>query len=343
MLNLGGGKNGVAPTLSTPILFLIFNRPDTTQQVFNAIRKAQPKRLYIAADGPRLSRQGESELCEQTRAIIKQVDWDCEIKTLFRDENLGCGLAVSSAISWFFEQEEEGIILEDDCLPSPSFFTYCEEMLQKYRNDTRIMMVSGSNYLVEWKSQRLDYFFSMFGSNWGWASWRRAWQAYDYNMQRWANPEAREAVRAISPSGQSFAARYRSYTNVFNGHATTWDFQWAFCRYINSGLTIMPSVNLISNIGFGDQSTHTSIVSRAAALPLKELTFPLRNNPIVSYDREFDKRITRLAALTWKQRLCGFLKSKQKGKMLKSFIKRKMQNSKIRYCLWSSRARVFQV
>jgi hypothetical protein len=168
---------------NTPVLFLIFNRPNTTEQVFEAIAKAKPRCLFVAADGPRTDKEGEAEKCQAVRDIIKRVDWDCEVKTLFREQNLGCKEAVSSAITWFFEQVEEGIILEDDCLPSDSFFSFCAELLEKYRDDKRIMMISGDNFQDGIQRGDASYYFSSVPWIWGWATWRRAWRLYDREMQ----------------------------------------------------------------------------------------------------------------------------------------------------------------
>ena len=160
-------------TFTTPVLFLIFNRPDTTKQVFSAIQKARPPRLYVAGDGPRPEQSNEAEICEIVRSIATNVDWDCEVKTLFRDHNFGCRLAVSQAISWFFENEPEGIILEDDCLPSQSFFWFCQELLEDFRNDKQVGAICGfySNEL-DYKPSA-SYFFSRYMRVWGWAGWRR--------------------------------------------------------------------------------------------------------------------------------------------------------------------------
>jgi hypothetical protein len=172
--------------LQTPVLFVIFNRLDTTNIVFKAIRKAQPKKLYIAADGPRPGNVSDEEKCTSIRKLVINVDWDCELKTLFREENLGCGLGPASAYDWFFEHEEEGIILEDDCLPDPSFFIYCQELLEKYRHDTKIMHITGSNFQKGWQNDEdYSYYFSSYPHEWGWATWRRAWKLYDFKVQKY--------------------------------------------------------------------------------------------------------------------------------------------------------------
>lgn len=237
----------------TPVLLIIFNRPAPTQQIFNAIRQSRPQQLFVVADGPRADKEGEKEKCDQTRHIIQQVDWECELHTLFRDQNMGCGFGVAAAISWFFEHVEEGIILEDDCLPHPDFFPFCTELLDYYRRQTQIMIVSGNNFQYGRKRGNASYYFSKWTHTWGWASWRRAWKFYDHTL--------------LSSERQSHI----------------WDTQWMFSVRKAGGLTILPNVNLISNIGFGYDATHThNEHSRDAAIPTKHIAFPLVHPPKIS-------------------------------------------------------------
>lgn len=255
--------------LNTAVLFLVFNRPDVTAQVFEAIRQAKPPRLYVAADGPRPNRPGEAERCAEVRRIATNVDWPCEVKTLFRESNLGCKRAVSDAITWFFENEPQGIILEDDCLPDPTFFRYCEDMLTRYQYDDRVMMVSGTN--LAWDiDQKESHYFSRYPHIWGWASWRRVWTWYDVHMM--------DLQTLLSDSGfvESFR-RYAEYehwsrvlTSVRDGQVDTWDAQVVYLAFSRSQMTVYPSGNLISNIGFGADATHTlKANSWLANLPLK--------------------------------------------------------------------------
>ncbi len=277
--------------LTTPILFLIFNRPSQTQQVFHAIREARPAKLYIAADGPRPFKKGELENCLSARNIALDVDWECEVKTMFRDENLGCGKGVSSAITWFFEHEPEGIILEDDCLPSPDFFPYCSELLARYRDDKRIMGIGGSNLVPEdFRPNDYSYFFSNHNNIWGWASWRRAWNLYDYEMSEY------KKIKKLGYLKDHFASPYELdyfqwvFERTFLFPSITWDYQWEFVRRINSGLTILPHKNLISNLGFGEDATHTTNpVDKSSKLKLERLDFPLSHPEYVIVDHEADK------------------------------------------------------
>jgi hypothetical protein len=243
--------------LETPILFLVFNRPDTTKQVFESIRKVKPKQLFIAADGPRKERLGEFEKCEQVKSIVKNVDWNCEVNTLFRLENLGCGKAVSEAITWFFEQVEEGIILEDDCLPSDSFYKYCSELLQKYRDDNRIMHIGGNNFQDGRVYGDGSYYFSRIPVIWGWATWKRSWNKYDFIL---STIEDNKVLNTISDTYNNQIIT-KFWVNCFNlvvyKLIDTWDYQWSYTNWYNNGVTVIPNFNLVKNIGFDDNATHT--------------------------------------------------------------------------------------
>ena len=273
--------------LKTAVLFLIFNRLDTTKKVFEAIQKAKPPRLYIAADGAREQKQGEDEKIKAVREyVLTNIDWDCEIKTLFREKNLGCKYAVSGAIDWFFENEETGIILEDDCLPSQSFFWFCEELLDKYKDDMRIMLISGYNKQNVWNPEQYDYFFSHFGGIWGWASWRRAWHSYDIDMSLLAKFNEDKYFNYLLGDKLGMI-RQKQMEDVLSKNINSWAYQWGFARHINSGLACVPSKSLIQNIGVGKYATHTHTISDK--VKRNEITFPTKNNPIVVADRKYDK------------------------------------------------------
>jgi hypothetical protein len=277
--------------MKSPVLVLIFNRPDKTALVMDAIRAAAPPRLYVAADGPR-DRPGEAERCKEARGIATLVDWPCEVHTLFRDRNLGCGVAVSNAISWFFEHEEEGIVLEDDCVPSSSFFPYCAELLERYRSDTRIMCVSGDNFQCGYSCDKYSYYFSRYVQIWGWATWRRAWRLYDFEMRWW--PEFRDSgMLGAWSDGDAWFEDY--WKGVFDttaaGRIDTWDYQFLFSCWAHGGLTCIPKTNLVSNVGHGPDGTHTPEQnSWLSKLPAKDLEFPLSHPPFVCRDVEADKR-----------------------------------------------------
>lgn len=275
--------------LNTAVLFLVFNRPDVTYRVFEMIRRAKPPRLYVAADGPRADRPAEAGRCEEVRAVASRVDWPCEVRTLFRKDNLGCKRAVSSAIDWFFENEEQGIILEDDCVAHPSFFRFAAELLERYRDDERVMMISGDNFRQVPPRTGYSYYFSRYTHIWGWATWRRAWRLYDHTMASW--PELRDGDWLLDIFGERGAAEYwkQIFDETHGERNTSWAYRWIFTTWSQSGLTVIPSVNLVSNIGFGEQATHTKQQSSPiAALDLGKMVFPLRHPPYVVRDEQAD-------------------------------------------------------
>lgn len=237
--------------LSTPILLLVFNRPAQSLEVMEKIRQQKPKQLFIAADGPRDNRPGETALCAETReAVLKKIDWPCDLHTRFLDENMGCGKAVSSAVNWFFNQVEAGIILEDDCVPDATFFSFCETMLQRYRHDERIMHIAGSNYQMGIQRGMGSYYISRFAHIWGWATWRRAWQYYDFTLKTY-----------MQHSREGLPAHYHGDMEAILEHKIdTWDIQWFLSVWFNGGWSIAPNTNLIKNIGYGRGATHTHTV-----------------------------------------------------------------------------------
>ena len=284
--------------LKTAVLFLVFNRPDTTKQVFEAIRKAKPPRLYIAADGSRIEKPGEAEKVEKARMIATQVDWDCEVNTLFRDQNLGCGKAVSSSITWFFENEEEGIILEDDCLPSQSFFWFCEELLEKYRGDMRVWQICGFNPLEIINSEN-NYVFSKYGPIWGWASWKRAWKYYDYNMTLWIKLKENGKYKNFCDNLIESKWRLKVFDNVYSKIISTWDYQWSFAKLINSGLNVIPSVNLIQNIGFSEDATHTKTGITVPIHQLENISTPCTMTRDIMFDKDYLTKFAKVNVYWW--------------------------------------------
>jgi hypothetical protein len=251
--------------MTSPVLFLIFNRPDVTARSFEGIRNARPPRLYIAADGPRADRPGEEELCMRARRIVDAVDWPCTVETLFSRHNLGCAKGVSTAISWFFRHEEEGVVLEDDVVAHPDFFTFCEAMLEYYRNDERVMHISGMNMQFGIKRGAGSYYFSEIMHCWGWASWRRAWQKFDFSM-----PGMSEFINKELPkkfASPAVVAHFRAtLRHVRNGVIDTWDTRWNYAIWQANGLCLQSNVNMIKNIGFSDSATHTTGLSLPAFL-----------------------------------------------------------------------------
>lgn len=262
-----------------------------TRRVFAQIRETHPKKLFIAADGPRADRPEEAKLCAEAHAVVDGVDWPCEVKTLFQERNLGCRQGPISAITWFFEHVEEGIILEDDCLPDPSFFPFCAELLERYRDDKRVFIVSGLNSLGEWKANRHSYFFTL-GDNTGWATWRRAWQCFDSELNLWADATARKKMQLLGRSAPFLAKRIAAGCQaVLRENLDAWDYPWVFTRIAQSGLGVTPSVNLIANIGYGEDATHTTDPNSSYAnIPVQPMQFPLRHNLDMSIDFEYYKQ-----------------------------------------------------
>ncbi|MCW3467874.1 hypothetical protein [Chitinophaga nivalis] len=234
--------------LQTPVLLLIFNRPEQTMQVLEQLRFQRPLQLFIAADGPRIDRPGEAQLCQQTRQqVLAGIDWPCEIKTMFRMNNVGCGKAVSTAINWFFEQVPEGIILEDDCVPDPTFFSFCSAMLARYRKDDTVLHINGSNFQAGIQRGEASYYFSRYAHIWGWATWRRAWQYYDFSLQRYAHASREGLNQRLQQELQA----------IYEKRIDTWDIQWFMSVWFNEGRAVTPAVSLIRNIGYGKNATHT--------------------------------------------------------------------------------------
>jgi len=274
--------------LKTPVAFIIFNRPDSTELVFAEIAKVKPPKLLVVADGPRAARHGEAEKCEATRAIIDRVNWDCEVLTNYSKVNLGCKNRVASGLDWVFEQVPEVIILEDDCLPAPTFFRFCEGLLEHYRDDERIAMISGDNFQFGRKRGDASYYFSRYNHLWGWASWRRAWQHYDRDAVIWPELRDNDLLEAmIKDSGErKFWAK--KFQSVYEGRIDTWDYQWVLASWAQGMVSILPSVNQISNIGFGVDATHTHRTSVYAALPVESMNFPLCHPKVILPHAEAD-------------------------------------------------------
>jgi hypothetical protein len=274
------------------ILLIIFNRPKLTARVFEEIRKARPEKLFIAADGPRENKPGENALCEESRKIAHMVDWPCEVSTNFQEKNMGCKMHVSSAITWFFDHVEQGIILEDDCLPVPSFFTFCSELLETYKSDERILHINGTDFLApeETSPSPFDYRFSRCAHVWGWATWRRAWKKYDIHMSRLATLAQSDDASKMFLVKKHFDFWMAHCAHIGEKNIDTWDAQWQYSIMYNDGIVISPRVNLVQNIGFGVDATHTTS-DEQETFPLGNIDLPLRNPETISVDMEADKTL----------------------------------------------------
>lgn len=279
--------------LNTAVAFIIFNRPNTTERVFAEIAKAKPPKLLVIADGPRLDRPGEAEKCHAARAIIERVDWPCEVLTNYSETNLGCKNRVASGLDWVFEQVPEAIILEDDCLPEPSFFRFCEELLERYRDDERVGIISGDNFQAGMMHGGASYYFSIYPHIWGWASWRRAWQYYDKKISEW-NPLDKDQWLEEKISNKWERAHWKeAFQGVYSGQIDTWDHQWTFMHWYKNMVSIIPNKNLISNIGFGRDATHTKKINQYANMQTFSILFPLIHPDKVSVTLVADELISK--------------------------------------------------
>ena len=277
-------------SLNTPVVFIIFNRPDLTQIVFDAIRQAQPKQLFVIADGAR--NVTELILCQQSRSVIELIDWDCEVFRNYSEVNLGSRKRVSSGIDWVFEQVSEAIILEDDCLPHPSFFSYCQELLAYYRDDERIWCISGDNFQDgQWRGDG-SYYFSNYNHCWGWATWRRCWQQYDRQYSNWLKFSDGNYLKGILDSELEIQYWTEIFGNLYNliceSKYPNWDYTWAFTCWQNHGLTVLPNVNLISNLGFRSDGTNLTKESKLANLPIEDIG-QIRHPSFTVRDRTADE------------------------------------------------------
>jgi len=271
--------------LTTPVAFIIFNRPDTTERVFAEIARARPPKLLVVGDGPRANREGEDAKVAATRAIIERVDWPCEVLTNFSETNLGCKVRVSSGLDWVFEQVPEAIILEDDCLPHPTFFRFCQELLERYRDDQRIGMISGTNCQFGISRTGDSYYFSRYNHIWGWASWRRAWANYDVEAKIWPLMRNGGWLKLITNSKREQAFWTGNFNLVFQGKIDTWDYQWVLTSMAQGKLSITPDTNLISNIGFGPSATHTFGESIFSNMKTSQVLYPLQH-PVIFLPNE---------------------------------------------------------
>ncbi|SED68106.1 hypothetical protein SAMN04487765_0705 [Tenacibaculum sp. MAR_2010_89] len=278
--------------IASPVLLIAFNRPDTTREAFESIRKVKPKKLYVAIDGPRSDKEGEDDLCKEVIEITKKVDWECETKYLIREKNVGCKYGVSKAISWALESEDRVIVIEDDIIPVPSFFAFAEELLEKYKNDDTIAMISGNNY-TPIESMDVDYTFSKYGHIWGWATWKRVWDQFDVEV-----PNLQKAIDSNLSSMDFVDKKEKKNTKkafkklslkIATKTENTWDHQFVFFRFQNNLLSIVPKFNLCSNIGESSSRTNTIASSNDFYYP-SDNSFVLKKHPNeVTRNLEYDK------------------------------------------------------
>jgi hypothetical protein len=272
------------------VLFLIYNRPALAQRVFARIREAHPTRLFVAADGPRNEKPFDAELCKQARKVIDAVDWDCEVMMLFRENNLGCKKAVGSAIDWFFTHVERGIILEDDCLPHPDFFSYCDSLLDYYETDERVSVIAGDNFQDGRKRGTATYYFSKYNHCWGWATWRRAWQFYRGDLPFWQQWNSSDEWLQTIPDRVERNYWSSIFEKVRRNEIDSWAYPWTASVWYHGGLTATPNVNLVTNIGFGPDATHTVTAESEEGLPVHALG-PLIHPERIEQEKKADRYV----------------------------------------------------
>ncbi len=282
--------------MKTPVVFIVFKRPDTTEKVFEIIRQAKPEKLFVIADGPRFDRPGEAEKCKAVRAILEKVNWDCEVIKDYADINLGCAKRVSSGLNWVFSQVEEAIIIEDDCIVHPTFFHFCEELLERYRHNNLVMSISAQNVQLGRERTFYSYYFSRYSHCWGWATWRRAWQHFDFDMKHWQEVKSTNLLQDIFMDSQAVRYWTELLQATYDKRIDSWAYRWLFTCWLQSGLSIIPNVNLVSNIGFGLDSTNTkSKQNKVMDMPIETLEFPLKHTPFVVRNVVADKFAQRVA------------------------------------------------
>lgn len=268
-------------SFDTPILLIVFNRPELTKRLVEKLAEIKPNRLFVMSDGPREHSVSDTNLIAKVRLIIDAIDWPCEISKIYNAENLGCGHSPAKGIDWVFSQVDRCIILEDDCIPSTSFFQYCSELLERYKADTRIMSISGNNHLPERFNNSESYFYSIHTQTHGWATWRRAWEKYDFYMKDWQSREEQSWLVGYLGSSRYAKTWLKTFNEVHkiissDKQCSFWDYQFLYACWRNAGLTIMPRLNLVSNVGYGDDATHLKNSNHPlAALEAKNIEFPL--------------------------------------------------------------------
>lgn len=276
-------------SVTAPVALIIFNRPELTAKTFEAIRLAQPSTLVVIADGPRTGKKGEAEACEAARSVIEKVDWPCRVVRHYSEKNLGCRNRVSSGLDLVFAEFDRAIILEDDCVPEPSFFRFCDELLERYRDDERVSAISGDNFQFGNYQPEHSYYFSRYPHVWGWATWRRAWRHYDVNIANWPQMQKNDWLQELLSDNAAVKFWQNAFQSVYDGSIDTWDHQWTYACWQQGGLTALPQTNLISNIGFGNQATHTKRQSHFSNMAVAALAFPLSHPPEVTRDEQADQ------------------------------------------------------
>jgi hypothetical protein len=274
--------------VQNPIAFIIFNRPDNTKIVFNQIKSVKPSKLFIIADGPR-ENFFEKQKCIESLEILKQIDWECNLYTNISEYNLGCKLRLSSGINWVFQQVDKAIFLEDDCVPNTTFFRYMDFLLDYYKDNKDIMLISGNNFLLGKKNITDSYFFSKYHFIWGWGSWKRVWDHYDVNISDYPLLKSKNFLTNYFSNTREIKFWYNILDLVYDNKIDTWDYQLGYLIWKSRGLVICPKYNLVSNIGFDENATHTKEKRKISNLHTKNLEFPISHPKEIIFDYKADQ------------------------------------------------------
>jgi hypothetical protein len=281
-------------SFKTPIAFFIFNRPNTTKKVFETIRKIQPAELFIIADGPRENNSNDVRLCSESRNLAEDVDWDCKVHKNYSEINIGLRRRIPSGLNWVFDKVEKAIILEDDCLPHSSFFRFCDVLLDYYKDKEEIMAISGTNIFPHIKPKKESYYFSAFVKVWGWATWRRAWKNYNDEINDWPKLKKSDFLFKVLKNEKSVKYWETILQEVYEEKINSWAYRWRFSIWQNKGLTIVPAVNSVTNIGFGKEATNTKGPGKRYAVhPYNEIVFPLKHPKLIERNEALDKLVTK--------------------------------------------------
>lgn len=298
-------ENQMEPAaFKTPIALLIFKRPNTTQKVLEVIRQVRPATLLVVSNFPPDDKPEQIEQCQATRALIEQIDWPCRVLKNYADTYLSCKERISSGLNWVFETVDRAIILEDDCIPDPTFFGYCEELLDRYADDARVMAITGDNFDLPLRQPHYSYYFSRYTHFWGWATWRRAWQHYDVTMR--LLPEFLEAGWLSTLLQDPAAVQWweKTLQGVYSDQKDTWDYQWIFSCWVQGAACIVPRVNLVSNLGFDKDAAHNrDAFDWRANLPTSPIELPLAHPPFIRIDEQCDRIL--------QKRYYGYIAQKQ--------------------------------
>lgn len=272
---------------SVPVVLIVFRRPDTTRRVLDAIRRARPRQLFVIADGPHEKHPTDAEQCQATRDVVAEVDWDCDVRRNYADENMGCQQRVATGLDWVFDQVDRAIILEDDCVPDPSFFSFCAKMLDRYESETHVMTVSGNNFQPE-RRTKYSYYFSRYMHCWGWATWQRAWRQFDISTDEWSTVRDEDWLSEIFESSSAASYWRDTLDRVFKGEVDSWAYVWQYNIWMRGGLNVLPEVNLVRNIGFDDGALHTKQGTSPAA-HASSIEQPIRHPPVIVRHRTADQ------------------------------------------------------